>query len=343
MESSRALGHLLLSDEAWLNTLNPWWVFLSDLPQIQPLEVRTSSLHAPPLSLYLSENSLTTLEELFLSPVIIQRKILLSTPIECAMMGNLFKVKLMQFSPPIIAISLDIRTSHVTGILKHMVTILSGLLKSKMELQQVWMLREVGDDPSPTWFDSQTHPYPIINLVVWNCRDWKLLYPEAIVHHLPRVNSDHYPLLLKLDTPPPPPRDRPFRFQPMWLSHPDFSGIDRDAWVDKDFELFSAISAFIGAARVWNKETFGNIHCRKRRLLARLGGAQRAFSLNPSQNLINLRNNLSNELNITNLNRFSIIELLTLFILEELFFLLWRQLQSVPLQRMLKFWVPLCL
>jgi hypothetical protein len=120
--------------------------------------------------LYLSENSLTTLEELFLSPMIVQQKILLSTPIECAMMGNLFKVKLMQFSPPIIAISLDIRTSHVTGILKHMVTILSGLLKSKMELQQVWMLREVGDDPSPTWFDSKTHPYPIINLLIWNCR-----------------------------------------------------------------------------------------------------------------------------------------------------------------------------
>ena len=43
----------------------------------------------------------------------------------------------------------------------------------------------------------------------WADSDWKLLYPEAIVCHLPRVNSDHYPLLLNLDTLPPPHRDRP--------------------------------------------------------------------------------------------------------------------------------------
>lgn len=35
---------------------------------------------------------------------------------------------------------------------------------------KAWRLRDVGDDPSPTWFDSCSNPNPIMNVLIWNCR-----------------------------------------------------------------------------------------------------------------------------------------------------------------------------
>ena len=57
---------------------------------------------------------------------------------------------------------------------------------------------------------------------------WSDLYPEAAIHHLARTHSDHCPVLLKLDNTPASKLTRPFRFQPMWMSHPLFPGIVRD-------------------------------------------------------------------------------------------------------------------
>ncbi|KAJ4828333.1 hypothetical protein Tsubulata_051413 [Turnera subulata] len=41
--------------------------------------------------------------------------------------------------------------------------------------------------------------------------EWRREFPEATVIHLPRVGSDHCPILLKYSAAPPPPSDRPFR------------------------------------------------------------------------------------------------------------------------------------
>jgi hypothetical protein len=62
----------------------------------------------------------------------------------------------------------------------------------------------------------------------WATSTWKLLFPKASVHHLARLNSDHCPLLLKLDLPSPPSTGRPFRFQPCWLNHPDFPRVVKE-------------------------------------------------------------------------------------------------------------------
>jgi hypothetical protein len=60
--------------------------------------------------------------------------------------------------------------------------------------------------------------------------DWKLLYPDASVTHLPRTHSDHYPLLLSLCPVHSCSFPRPFRFENMWLSHPDFLNVVIQAW-----------------------------------------------------------------------------------------------------------------
>ena len=51
---------------------------------------------------------------------------------------------------------------------------------------------------------------------------WRILFPEASVTHLPRVFSDHCLVLLELIRPPTAILNKPFRFQTMWLHHPDF-------------------------------------------------------------------------------------------------------------------------
>ena len=65
---------------------------------------------------------------------------------------------------------------------------------------------------------------------VWANSGWKSTYPEAMVKHLARINSDHCPLLLSLETPLSSSSARPFRFQPIWLSHDGFPSVVREAW-----------------------------------------------------------------------------------------------------------------
>ena len=86
------------------------------------------------------KNSLTELKSRLLSTEIVQRKILLQEPTECAVVGNLFQM-----------------------------TLLLGLLRSKETLIPAWMSSEIGDDSSPTWFDLHINPNPIMNVLIWNC------------------------------------------------------------------------------------------------------------------------------------------------------------------------------
>ena len=71
--------------------------------------------------------------------------------------------------------------------------------------------------------------------------------------------------------------DRPFRFQTICLSHSDFPVVVRDAWAGREGNLAEAISNFKTKAQRWNREVFGNVFLRKKKILARLLGAQRAL------------------------------------------------------------------
>ncbi|KAL4631936.1 hypothetical protein ACB092_04G015100 [Castanea dentata] len=74
------------------------------------------------------------------------------------------------------------------------------------------------------------------------------LYPEASVNHLERSQSDHNPILMCLDSRRGIMIPRPFRFQPMWLSHPSFPEVVREAWMRPN-ELSRAITHFTEKAR----------------------------------------------------------------------------------------------
>nr|XP_023912507.1 uncharacterized protein LOC112024102 [Quercus suber] len=123
---------------------------------------------------------------------------------------------------------------------------------------------------------------------------WNDLYPEAAIHHLARTHSDHCPLLLKYDNAPMIRLTRPFRFQPMWMSHPLFPKVVSDAWED-DRILKYNIERFTDDARIWNKDVFGNLFHRKNRVEARLRGIQTSIAIRPSEHLLEIECQLRKE------------------------------------------------
>ena len=136
--------------------------------------------------------------------------------------------------------------------------------------------------------------------------DWTMLFPTAEVHHLPKVKSDHYLILLNTDPfeqkPP-----KPFWFEQMWLTDPTFPSLVEDSW--KCSELIPSASfslsrfprhldALMENIRSWNKTHFGNLFQHKTRLLARLRGLQVALVRKPSAFLYLLEYQLTQEYNI---------------------------------------------
>ena len=117
--------------------------------------------------------------------------------------------------------------------------------------------------------------------------EWRQMFPEATLRVLPRIYSDHSPILMLMNglCPPPTPFLRPFRMQDMWLDHRDFHELVAFVWNSCDNSLCFANSAFASHAKTWNTNIFGNIFQDKKRLLARIEGIQKAQSFRYSQNL----------------------------------------------------------
>ena len=131
----------------------------------------------------------------------------------------------------------------------------------------------------------------------WVNPNWKAYFTEANVTHLAWINSDHCPWLLNLNPNIGPNSCRPFRFQSVWLSRKDFSTVVRDAWTGLEDNLEGAISRFTTSAQKWNRETFGIVFTRKKKILNRLLGIQKALAFRPSTFLINLQEQVADEYN----------------------------------------------
>lgn len=115
-----------------------------------------------------------------------------------------------------------------------------------------------------------------------------------MVTHLLRTFSDHHPVLIELWTPNLDKLSRPFHFQTIWLLHPDFPRIVREAWPE-DTPLHLAITDFTRRAREWNFVVFWNLFARKKRVLAKLNGTQKALAENPRECLLKLEKQLIDE------------------------------------------------
>ncbi|XP_023928116.1 uncharacterized protein LOC112039472 [Quercus suber] len=123
---------------------------------------------------------------------------------------------------------------------------------------------------------------------------WRILFPEAAMTHLPRTCSNHCPILVELLGSTPPGPNKPFCFHTMWLLHPGFPNIVQEAWTE-DGDLQGAILEFVSKAKHWNYNVFGNLFAKKKRVLARINGAQKSLASRPSEFLLTLEKQLIEE------------------------------------------------
>ena len=129
--------------------------------------------------------------------------------------------------------------------------------------------------------------------------EWRFLFPEANVTHLLRTHSDHCPILLTLHHNPTSSLSCPFRFESIWLSHPDFPSVVTQAWSLPSTNLSETFHHFTSLVTNWNKLNFGNIFKKKRRVLARIRGVQTALALHPTEANVRLDRALREELSLT--------------------------------------------
>ncbi|KAK9937007.1 hypothetical protein M0R45_013825 [Rubus argutus] len=122
------------------------------------------------------------------------------------------------------------------------------------------------------------------------CNDeWRMLYPEAFVQHLPRMKSDHCPIIIQLFSNTSLNRLAcPFRFQAMWLQHADFSNLVSNTWKNCSGNFLAKTKTLTAALKNWNDNVFGNIFKRKRKLLNRLAGIQNCMDRGTNPFLLNL-------------------------------------------------------
>ena len=131
----------------------------------------------------------------------------------------------------------------------------------------------------------------------WANIDWLSTFPEYKLTHLPRVTSDHCPILVNLSVSKENGGQRPFRFEPNWTLDNRFLGVIDHAWPRVDIPLTHKLDCTKEALISWNRDTFGNIFVRKKAILARIRGTQIYLQSNPTSIFHqNLETDLQNEL-----------------------------------------------
>ncbi|KAI9125777.1 hypothetical protein K1719_003195 [Acacia pycnantha] len=127
--------------------------------------------------------------------------------------------------------------------------------------------------------------------------EWAHAFPQVEVSHLPKLLSDHRPILINTGLHQSGPSSRPFRFLAPWLSHPDFPKLVERIW-NSNTNILTCLNKFTEEAQKWNHEIFGAIGKRKRSLLNRINGIQTRLedpAYVPSEFLSNLDTTLKEE------------------------------------------------
>ncbi|KAL4386017.1 hypothetical protein GQ457_09G012630 [Hibiscus cannabinus] len=104
--------------------------------------------------------------------------------------------------------------------------------------------------------------------------EWWHMWLNTQVIHLPRVGSDHRPILLGTNLGNATPRQNSFKYLAAWQSHSGFDDMPVKAWNQQD-HVVNNIKCFQKEDSLWNIETFGHIGKRKSQLLARISGIER--------------------------------------------------------------------
>ncbi|KAK4282627.1 hypothetical protein QN277_013982 [Acacia crassicarpa] len=127
---------------------------------------------------------------------------------------------------------------------------------------------------------------------------WRLNFENATTQVLPRILSDHSPLLLSARNQAQGWSDRPFRFMATWLDHPGFGKLMDDNW-HTDTEIKLMLAEFTPHLKKWNKDIYGNINNRKRQLSDRIANVREKREQGDCLRLQELEEHLQRELDLT--------------------------------------------
>ncbi|KAF7812326.1 reverse transcriptase [Senna tora] len=147
-----------------------------------------------------------------------------------------------------------------------------------------------------SWFNKRDNGHMILERIdrfLANA-SWIQHFPHVVNHHLPRVKSDHTPILLfsrdvNVDF-----SKRPFRCERAWLKEPDFLKLAENAWHEAP-NSYKGLPLIRDRAIDWNKNSFGNIFQRKNKIFRRMEGINKAMNYGPKPHLIKIEQALAQE------------------------------------------------
>ncbi|XP_075661322.1 uncharacterized protein LOC142631123 [Castanea sativa] len=116
-----------------------------------------------------------------------------------------------------------------------------------------------------TWVNNRTEEGFVMEKldIAFASIDWIHAYPHYGLKNQPILHSDHGPILLDFDVTLPF-RNRPFRFEQMWLTHPSCKEVVRGAW-NSNFDGSMAFQLCNKNAKLrsdlikWNRDVFGRV------------------------------------------------------------------------------------
>ena len=105
--------------------------------------------------------------------------------------------------------------------------------------------------------------------------------------NLPRVSSDHGPVLARCKLANIMITRRAFRFQNMWTRHAGFLDLVKEEWAHPSggqglLGLQIKLARIKKTLKWWNKEVFGNIHANVKNMEVEIAEAQSNFEADPS-------------------------------------------------------------
>lgn len=152
--------------------------------------------------------------------------------------------------------------------------------------------------PNYTWSRGDTEStYKAARLDRFLCNEeWRVRFEDGAVHHLPKCNSDHCPIIVSSGGFAPIPASlKPFRFQAAWINHAKFDEFVTKMW-NKKAPIVPFQTKFATKLSNWNREVFHNIFRKKAELWARLDGVQKRLAEKWDRRWIKLEAKLRREL-----------------------------------------------
>ncbi|KAI9079602.1 hypothetical protein K1719_038429 [Acacia pycnantha] len=123
---------------------------------------------------------------------------------------------------------------------------------------------------------------------------WLEEFVDAEVRIVPRVGSDHHPMLVKLCADSNNAGVKNFRYEVMWQMHDKFAEFMRNSWKTGE-EFHEMLNVLQSDLKKWNRDVFGKIEYRKKRSRT-VNGIQQCTYRRSNPFLCRLEKNLEVEL-----------------------------------------------